>query len=396
MKKKLTIGLFNDSFFPFADGVIAVLDNYARRLSEYANVIVFVPSYTGVKYDDSKFPYKVVRCKSIKIPTVEYTLPITKLDMKFNIKLLGCKLDIVHIHSPFTIGAAGVRYAQKHNIPVVATMHTQFKKDFLRAVKSEMLANKLNNNLIELFNKCDECWAVNKAVAEIYRDEYGYKTTPRVMNNATEFVPVKDPAKAKKQIDKKYNIKKDEKVFLFVGRINTVKNILFIVESLRNLKDKNPNFKFKMLFVGSGPDEDKLRLCIDELDMKKEIIMCGKVSDREELAKYFSRADLFLFPSVYDCSSIVQIESASQSTPALFLKGTATASTVTDNVNGYLAEHTPEAYADRILEIMKDEKLYKEVCKNSYKDLYRNWNDTVDEAYEIYKELIDKKKGEVE
>ena len=288
------------------------------------------------------------------------------------------------------------QYAQKHNIPVVATMHTQFKKDFLRAVKSEMLANKLNNNLIELFNKCDECWAVNKAVAEIYRDEYGYKTTPRVMNNATEFVPVKDPAKAKKQIDKKYNIKKDEKVFLFVGRINTVKNILFIVESLRNLKDKNPNFKFKMLFVGSGPDEDKLRLCIDELDMKKEIIMCGKVSDREELAKYFSRADLFLFPSVYDCSSIVQIESASQSTPALFLKGTATASTVTDNVNGYLAEHTPEAYADRILEIMKDEKLYKEVCKNAYKDLYRNWNDTVDEAYEIYKELIAKKNGEVE
>ena len=87
MKKKLTIGLFNDSFFPFADGVIAVLDNYARRLSEYANVIVFVPSYTGVKYDDSKFPYKVVRCKSIKIPTVEYTLPITKLDMKFNSKV---------------------------------------------------------------------------------------------------------------------------------------------------------------------------------------------------------------------------------------------------------------------------------------------------------------------
>jgi len=56
MQKKLTIGLFNDSFYPFTDGVVKVLDNYARRLSEYANVIVFVPSYANAKYDDSKFP----------------------------------------------------------------------------------------------------------------------------------------------------------------------------------------------------------------------------------------------------------------------------------------------------------------------------------------------------
>lgn len=396
MNKKLTIGLFNDSFYPFSDGVIMVLDNYARRLSEYANVIVFVPSYANVDYDDSRFPYKVVRCKSIKIPTVEYTLPITKLDVKFNINLKSCKLDIVHIHSPFTIGAAGLKYAQKHNIPCVATMHTQFKRDFQRAVKSELLSTKLNNNLIDLFNKCDECWAVNKAVAEIYHEEYGYKTMPKVMNNATEFKPVEDPKKAKEQIDAKYGIKKGEKVFLFVGRINTVKNILFIVESLKMLKDKNPKFKFKMLFVGSGPDEAKLKDCIDYLDMNDNVIMCGKISDREELANHFSRADLFLFPSVYDCSSIVQIESASQSTPALFLKDTATASTVTDNVNGYLADHTPEAYADRIMEIMNDQKLYKQVCKNAFKDLYKTWNQQVDAAYDRYVELIEEKKKENE
>ena len=65
--KKLTIGLFNDSFFPMADGVIMVVDNYARVLSEYANVIVFVPKYTGKEYDDSVFPYKVVRCHSLKV-----------------------------------------------------------------------------------------------------------------------------------------------------------------------------------------------------------------------------------------------------------------------------------------------------------------------------------------
>ena len=56
MDKKITIGLFVDSFFPMTDGVIMVVDNYARRLVKYANVIVFAPKYRK-KYDDSKLPY---------------------------------------------------------------------------------------------------------------------------------------------------------------------------------------------------------------------------------------------------------------------------------------------------------------------------------------------------
>ena len=36
--KKITIGIFNDSFYPMIDGVVMVVDNYAKRLSKYANV----------------------------------------------------------------------------------------------------------------------------------------------------------------------------------------------------------------------------------------------------------------------------------------------------------------------------------------------------------------------
>ncbi len=389
--KKLTIGLFNDSFFPMADGVIMVVDNYARVLSEYANVIVFVPKYTGKEYDDSVFPYKVVRCHSLKVPFLDYSLPIPKLDRKFEKELEKYKLDIVHIHSPFTMGEIGLKYARRHHIPCIATMHSQFKQDFEKAVKSEFLAEKLNNKLIKLFNKCDECWAVNKEVARIYYEDYKYKCMPRVMNNATEMKPVSDVKKAHEYINKKYNIKKDEKVFLFVGRINTLKNIFFIADSLKAVKEKCPKLKFKMLYVGAGQDEDKLREKIKECGLENDAIMCGKVTDREELANYYSRADLFLFPSVYDASSIVQIEAASQSTPAVFLKNTATAATVTDNVNGFLSDYTVGAYSDKIIEVMNDKELYNKVSKNAYLDLYKTWKQMVDKAYQLYKEFINKK-----
>lgn len=390
MNKRLTIGLFNDSFFPMTDGVVMVVDNYARRLSKYANVIVFVPKYINNDFDDTSLPYKVVRCYSLRVPFLDYSLPIPKLDKKFKKELNKYKLDLVHIHSPFTLGEAGVRYAKKHHIPCIATMHSQFKRDFKRAVKSELLATKLTDKLINVFNKCDECWAVNSEVARIFYEDYKCKKYPRVMNNATEMLPLKDEKKAIDLINKKYSIKKNEKVFLFVGRINVLKNIIFIVDSLKAVKLKNPKLKFKMLFVGCGQDENILKEHIKKLDLEKEVIMCGKITDRYELECHYKRADLFLFPSSYDASSIVQIEAASQYTPGLFLKDTATASTVTNNINGFLSENTVGAYSDKIIEIMNDKRLYDKVSKNAFIDLYKTWDECVGEVFELYKSFIDK------
>lgn len=390
MNEKITIGIFNDSFFPMTDGVCMVVDNYARRLVKYANVIVFVPNYFGTNYDDSVFPYKVVRCNSLKTFFLDYTLPIPKLDLKFKNEVEKYKLDIVHIHSPFTLGEAGLRYAKKHKIPCVATMHSQFKQDFQKAVKNEHFASILNNRLIKIFDKCDECWAVNSEVARIFYEDYHYKCMPRVMNNATEMEPVENVSVAKKYINEKHKLKSSDIVFLFVGRINTLKNIFFIVDSLKLLKIKKPKLKFKMLFVGSGQDEEKLKQKIHELDMEKEIIICGKITDRKELSYYYSRADIMLFPSIYDASSIVQIEASSQKTPTIFLENTATSATVTNNINGFLSKNTIEDYTNKIIEVIENKKLYEEVSENAYRDLYKNWDDTVEEVYNLYLEIIEK------
>lgn len=389
--KKITVGLFNDSFFPLTDGVIMVVDNYARRLSNFCNVIVFVPNYLFSKFDDTTLPYKVVRCYSVDVPFLDYSLPIPKLDYKFIRNLNKYKLDIVHIHSPFSLGVAGLKYAKRHHIPCIATMHSQFKQDFKRALKSEMLANKFTYRLMKVYNKCDLCFAVNKEVARIYFEEYHYKTMPRVLLNATDMEPIENNNKTYKGLDKKYNIKWNEKVFLFVGRLNILKNILFIVDSLSVLKKKKPSLKFKMLFVGVGQDEDKLKERIKELNLEKEVLLVGKIKDRIELASIYKRADLFLFPSVYDASSLVQIEAASQKTPGVFLKNTATSSTITDNVNGFLCDETVGAYSDKIIEVMENKELYKKVSDNAYYDLYRTWDKAIEEIYDIYKELIDKK-----
>ena len=390
MKDKLTIGLFVDVFYPMTDGVVMVVDNYARRLSKYCNVIVFCPRYIGKEYDDTTFPYQVVRCRSLKVPLIDYSLPMPKIDPDFQKSLKKYNLDIVHIHSPFTIGEEGIKYAKNNNIPVIGTMHSQYKQDFKRAVKTDLLADTLTKRLIHVYNKCDECWAVNAEVARIFYEDYGYKEMPKVMNNATEMEPVEYIEEAKKLINEKYKLK-DEKVFIFVGRINALKNVFFIVESLKKVKELRPDLKFKMFFIGCGQDEEELTKLIKKYNLDNEVIMCGKITNRKLLADFYARSDLFLFPSLYDASSIVQIEAASQKTPVLFIKGAATASNVTNNVNGFISENDVLSYANSIIKIIDNKELLNEVSNNAYRDLYINWDDRIKEVYERYKTLIKKR-----
>ena len=302
-------------------------------------------------------------------------------------ELNNIKLDIVHIHSPFSIGKAGIDYAKKSNIPVIGTMHSQYKKDFLRTVKSGEFADFLTKVIIKQYNRCDECWAVNSEIAKIYHEDYKYKELPRVINNATDIKPIENIESAKEIINQKYNIKPNEKVFLFVGRINNLKNVFLIANSLKILKEKC-DFSFKMLFVGTGQDEQKLKNIIKNNNMEKEIIMCGKITDRELLSYIYARADLFLFPSLYDASSIVQIEAASQKTPTLFVENAATAATITKDVNGFVCKNNEDSFANKIIEIMNDKELYKNVCENAYKDVYVNWDSRVKQVFDLYMEFV--------
>ena len=100
--------------------------------------------------------------------------------------------------------------------------------------------------------------------------------------------------------------------------------------------------------------------------------------------------ELFLFPSTYDTNALVQIEAASQKTPTVFIKSV-TSCMVTNMENGFITEGNVVEYADMIIKVMNDKKLYKKVSEGAYNDLYITWNEVVKKVYNRYINLINKK-----
>ena len=379
----MKVGLFIDTWYPMVDGVIKVVDNYARRLVQYCDVVVFCPETRGFdKADDGKLPYKVVRCKSLPIIKNDYDLPTPALDPKFEAQLILSGIDMVHIHSPFAVGLAGVLYAKLHKLPVVATLHSQYKQDFEKPLKFKPALDMVMDTIMRVFNACDECWAVNGGIKDLYVNEYGLTAPCKVRLNATDHKPVADPSEAARIVNETYGVPADATVFLFVGRINYIKNIDFIVRALAKAKERGLK-NFRMLFAGKGQDEGRLAALVKALGLEDEVIMCG-LTDKEMLEKLYSRAKLFLFPSLYDANSLVQIEAACQGTPTVFLEGARTAATVTPGVNGYVCPPDEDSYAQMILDILADPESYRRISDAARRDLYLNWDDVVREVYKDY------------
>ena len=388
--KKLKIGIFIDTFYPMVDGVINVVNNHASRFNKFADVTVFAPCGRQ-SFDDSTLPYKVVRCtKKLKLNFLDYDLPLPKMDKKFVKEINESDFDIIHIHSPFSIGKLGVETAKKKKIPVVATLHSQFKRDFYSETKSELIANIMIKNIISVFNKCNECFAVNKQVGKVFKSEYGLRKNPKVQNNGTDLAYYDNDIEVE-NLRKQYNIKDDEKVFLFVGRINRVKNIFFTLDVLKDLKDKN--FKYKMFFVGTGPDEKDFAKKIKEFNLENEVILTGKITDRNLIIKHFRLADLFVFPSVYDCSSLVQIEAASQKTPTIFIRNSVTSGTATENVDCFCEEEDVVKFSNKIIEIFNNEELYNKVKEGCFNNLYVTWDEVSKKVYNDYLTVIENYKN---
>ena len=102
----------------------------------------------------------------------------------------------------------------------MATLHSQYKQDIeqqtLLAGKIKPAVDLALGSVMSVFNLCDECWAVNSAIRDLYINEYGLT--------------------AAEEVNRTYEIPSDATVFLFVGRINFIKNIDFTVRALAMAK----------------------------------------------------------------------------------------------------------------------------------------------------------------
>lgn len=389
MEKKLKVLEVLDCYYPSIDGPILVLQNLCENFvkSGKVDVEIMVPKYP--KYKDNQ-PFKVHRIGPSILGPEKYYVAIPNISAKAHKIFKEKKYDIIHCHTPFTLASYALRKARKLGIPTLLTVHTRYRDDFERKMKTKLGVNFMMNYQMKVMNYAEHMSTVSDGAAQTIH-EYGYKGPIEVFRNGTDLKYPDNAEELVKGINEKYDIKPDERVFIFCGRVVSNKNIDTSIDALKIIKDKGYSFKF--MIIGEGTHLEHLKKKAKDLGMQNEIIFTGRIADRNELSAHYLRGDLFLFPSVSDTAGLVVLEAAALKVPSLVIKNSGAAEVITDGVNGLLAEeNTPQSMAEQIEKVFTNNKFIASLKENAKQQIAIPWEKVADNMYHRYLEIIEEYK----
>ena len=381
----MNICLLNDSFPPVIDGVANVVMNYGRVLTgvHSDNVIVGTPRYPDASYEG--YPYKVIPYPSFD--TTDFVKGYrtgNPLAIREIAQMAEFKPDIIHTHCPAasTIMARVLR--RETGTPIIFTYHTKFDVDIARAVGEGFLKKETIKTMVSNIAACDDVWVVSEGAGENLRS-LGYEGEYQVMNNGVDFPKGRVSEDLVKEVTAGYDLPEGIPVYLFVGRMMKYKGLPLIIDALKIIADKAVDFR--MVFVGGGADAEEMQNKVKELGIADKVIFTGPEHDREKLRAWNTRADLFLFPSVYDTNGIVVREAAACGLASVLIKGSCAAEGITHDRNGFVIEETPQSMAELLMSTAGDLGHLNDVGQHAMDEIYISWEDAVNVARDRYAEL---------
>ena len=200
---------------------------------------------------------------------------------------------------------------------------------------------------VNFYKMWDEIWVPKEAVKEVLR-EYGYKGKIDDVDNGNDYASDSKSVNFKKESRDRLNTKENDTILLFVGQHIWEKNIVFLLDSLSMLRDE----PFQMIFICTGYSAKDIKKKSQDLGLSQKVIFTGEVKNRLLLRDYYSSANLFLFPSLYDNAPLVVREAAAMQTPSLLLEGCTSAEIIIDGENGYLSSNQPSAFAEKLIHLL--------------------------------------------
>ncbi len=378
-------GQFCDSYVPVMDGVVVMVRNYANLMHAHGHrPIVIGPKISGYTETD---PFEVIRLASMPLVVKPpYRFPLPALSFAAKRQLDAIPFDLVHAQSPMTAGWEAMRVARQQDVPLVATFHTKFRDDFEMIFHNDWVAGKLNDTVMRYFNKADAVWTVNKSTEQTMR-EYGFTGRVDIVPIGTDMAGyARDDDASAAYIQQQHGIAPDEIMLLFVGQIAPVKNPMLVVSACAELN--RTGTPCRLVLVGQGSHTERIREQAQREGIADRVILAGCVFDREILAHYYTRANLFVFPSIYDNAPLVVREASAMACPSLLLTGTNAAEGVTDGVNGFLADSNAQApFTEKLRQVLADPARMRQAGQAARDTLAFSWESIVQDVEDRYAEI---------
>jgi glycosyltransferase involved in cell wall biosynthesis len=273
-------------------------------------------------------------------------------------------LALIHTHVLNRLGAIGLAAARVRRLPLVVTIHGGVL-DLPREVKARLAAplrggiewGKAMGFLLRsrrLLERADAILTCNRREAELLRERY-----PRQRIEAhPHSVPVglyREPH-AETALSA-FPMLRGRPVILVAGRIDPVKNQLWVVEQWPAVLERHP----EAILVLAGPCTDEaygkqVKKEIRNLGLEERVLLTGGLPAEEgRLIGLFQCARAVVVPSVSETFGLVILEAWAAETAVLSTRTSGAMEMIRDGINGRLFDpREPAGFHAAVDEILRD------------------------------------------
>lgn len=330
-----------------------------------------------------------------KLPILNQVFVIINLAKKLLYVAKSIKPNVLHAHSPAINGLAALWVGKKLSIPVVYEVRAFWEDAAVdHGTSSEggiryRLTRALESFVLSRANAVTTiCEGLKNDI--LARGINANKIT--VIPNAVDSEKFSSYLDKNDELQEKLQLK-GKVVLGFIGSFYAYEGLDLLIRAYPEIYSKYPNMR--VLLVGGGPEEDKLKQLVKEYGLHERVIFTGRVS-HDEVSDYYSLVDIFVYPRI-------AMRLTETVTPLKPLEAMANYRlVVASNVGGHreLIEHAVtgmlfkpgdvQDLADTINDLisMKDEwEEIKDSALNFVRDK-RNWSESVGRYAKIYSDVM--------
>ncbi len=391
----MRIGIFTDPYLPNVSGVVTSVLMLKKGLEEQGHKVFIITvgqkkEYKKEKnllwYNGIRAPFRAMKMYSGLIFVGKPVKDVRKL-----------KLDVMHVHTEFTVKRIAKKVSKKDNVPIVYTYHTMYDSyyHYLGKFISFFFKRPLTfflRRVIKDMKKISEVIIV--PTKKVRQSFVGFKipVKTKVIPTGLEFSQFYKENQDANEIEKIRNSLglKDELVLLFVGRVAKEKSLDVIVREFTKLEDKTS----KLLIVGDGPYMGELLQHIRDYKVQERVILTGMIPF-DEVSPYYHIGDVFVNASVSETQGLTYIEALASELICLVRYDVNLEELITDNENGIFFQNN-EDFGDKLSLILTDEELRNKIKANS-RDSIQNYSKEVyaKKCVEVYNLAIKYKKAKL-
>jgi len=258
----------------------------------------------------------------------------------FIFKILKEKYDIVHVHNYRHVHTLlSVIICKIKGTPCILTTHSPFHPLTTRRFLSRLFVLFYDFFLSRIFDPLFSKIILITDSEMSYFSHLDKKKVSVVPNGITTNSFRKVKKNTRYRLAKKFGIKREDKLILFVGRIHPTKGLYFLLQSFYELSKRNK--KLKLVVVGPIQDQhyfNTLLRFITTHNLRDSVVFTGFVSEEEKLGLY-DTSSVFVLPSIYEPFGIVILEAFARGKPVVAVYSDGPRYLIKNGENGFLVRY---------------------------------------------------------